>query len=209
MTRFKRVTFGLCVLLLAWPAIADEPIEVVASQDLNVRRGNDNEGPVKENGILHPKKASDDKHPLDRFSMIRFDSQDFGKEVRAVELVLQAKDAETHDGRFRFRVYAVRDGDEQDEAFTEKDYDPSAEGTLFDGSSNMLDRKQVVVLGAFTSERGKEIRFSSNLLTSLVRADRNGTVTLVIARESDGGEDSVFHDRASETPPTLRLAKKK
>jgi len=200
---------GYTVLLLCvvTPALADEPIEVQASQDINVRRGEDNEGPVKENGILHPKRAADEKHPLDRFSMMRFDSEDFGKEVRAAELVIHAKDAQTHDGRFRFRVYAVRDGDEQDETFTEKDYDPSADGTLFDGSTNMLDRKQVVVLGTFTTERGKEVRFSSNLLTSLIRADRNGTVTLVITRQTDGGSDSAFHDRASDSPPTLRLAK--
>lgn len=193
-----------CVSIVATPssARADEPIEVRATQDLSVSRGTDDTGPRKER-IIHPKTVGDDKHQLDRFAMIRFDSKDFGKGVRLAELQIQARDDETHDGRYRFRVYGVRDGDKEDEAFTEKDYQPGAEGTLFDNSTNMLDRKQVSVLGTFSTEKGKTVHFSSTTLTAFLRSDTNGVVTLVIIRETESGKDSVFKDSSSDNPPKL------
>ena len=195
-------------LSISLPAMAQDPIQVTASEDLSVRRGDGEGGPVKERG-LHPKTVSEkEKNPLDRFVMIRFDSADFGKDVRAVEFSIQARSDDTYDGRFRFRVYGVIDGDKEDEVITEKDYDPGAEGSLFDGSRNMLDRKQVAVLGSFSTKRGETVRFSSNLLTSFVRSDTNGTVTLVIIRESESPDNSVFEDRKTEHPPTLKMIKK-
>lgn len=195
------------LLLITAEHAGADLIEVAASEDLSIRRGDDG-NPVKENGGIHPKKVSNkDESPLDRFAMIRFDSADFGKDVRAAALVLQPRtgDNDGFTGRHRFRVYGVRDGDKEDEQFNEKDYKPGAEGTLFDGSRNMVDRRQVSVLGSFIAEPGEEVRLITSPLLAFIRADRNATVTLVITRQTDSGENSVFEPRTSENSPKLVL----
>lgn len=201
-------TLAAAVMLLATPAIADTT-EVLPSHDLTVARSN---GTPTVQGGLHPKNVSKrEKSALDRFIMLRFDSEEFGKGVKAAALILQARDDEkAHEGRHRFRVYGVRDGDKEDELIEEKGYKPSAPGTLFENTSTMVDRKQVSVLGTFTTETGKQVQFLTSSLTSFVRADRNGTITLLIIRETDGGENSVFNDRKTNTPPKLvmKVAKK-
>lgn len=181
----------------------DGLVEVVAKDELSVARGTRDEGPGKQRGI-HPKLINKgEKHELDRFALLRFDSDQFGKSARAAALLLQATEDHTHKGRHRFRVYVVRDGDEQDEAFEFKKYDPKAKGTLFEDTRGMLDRDQVVILGTFTSEPGEAIQFTSSILTSAVRADTNGVVTLVLTRETEGGENSTFATIGSESPPKL------
>lgn len=200
--------FAFAAIGVSESTLAADPIEVKAKEDLSVRRGDRESGPAKERGI-HPKIVTEkEKNELDRFSMIRFDSEEFDKDVRAVELTITARDEGTHKGRFRFRVYGVRDGDKEDEKITEKTYSPGDEGTLFDGSRNMVDRNQVVILGAITSEADKEVKLSSSSLTSFIRADTNGTVTLVIVRETEAGENSVFFDSKSEKPPVLKMLKR-
>ena len=177
--------------------------EVVASQDLSVRRGTDKA--VKESGI-HPKKINrKEKHELDRFAMIRFDSADFGKNVRAVGLKLTPVIfGDEKNKPMRFRVYGVNDGDKYDEQFEEKTYDPAHEDSLVDRRiSTVLDRKQVSILGSFSTEKDEDVLFSSRTLLSLVRTDTNGTVTLVIVRETESGLNSTFAPRQSKTPPTL------
>lgn len=198
------------LLVIAWvlPASAEaaeqdnDLFEVVATHDLSIRRGTDMA--VKESGI-HPKKVNNkDKHELDRFAMIRFDSEDFGKRVRAVGLKLTPQNFGDYNKSMRFRVYAVYDGDKQDEKFTEKDYDPNAEDTIVDRRiSSVLDRKQVNILGTFSTEKDEPVLFTSDTLLSLVRSDTNGTVTLVIVRTTDSGQNSTFARRQTETPPTL------
>jgi hypothetical protein len=197
------------LLLFMLPAHADDEaakdndlIEVVASHDLSVRRGTDSA--VKEGGI-HPKKISNKKkHELDRFAIIRFDSEDFGKRVRAVGLKLTPVNFGDYNKSMRFRVYGVYDGDKQDEKFTEKDYDPNAEDTIVDRRiSNVLDRKQIAILGTFSTEKDEPVLFTSKSLLSLVRTDTNGTVTLVLVRTTDSGQNSTFARRQTETPPTL------
>ncbi len=201
-------TIVLMLLVTAsLPAIAAEPVEVVASQDLTVRRNSNAqvEQPAVEKGI-HPKSIKEDeKNRLDRIAMIRFDSQSFGKDVRGAALLLQARDGDMHKERYRFRVYGVRDGDKEDETFTEKEYKPAAKGSLYDDSSNMIDRQQVATLGSFTSEPGKQVQFSSESLLAFIRADKNGTVTIVITRETENGGNSVFEDTRSQNPPKLKL----
>lgn len=177
--------------------------EVIASQDLSVRRGTDKA--VKEQGI-HPKKINrKEKHELDRFAMIRFDSEDFGKDVRAVGLKLKPVIfGDENNKPMRFRVYGVVDGDKEDEKFDEKTYDPNAEDTIVDRRiSTVLNRKQVSILGSFSTDREEDVLFTSKTLLSLVKTDTNGTVTLVIVRETDSGLNSTFAPRQSKTPPTL------
>jgi hypothetical protein len=181
----------------------DGLLEVVASQDLTVRRGVDKA--AKEPGI-HPKKINrKEKHELDRFAMIRFDSDDFGKDVRAVGLRLTPVIfGDERNKPMRFRVYGVIDGDEQDEKFDEKTYDPNAEDTIVDRRiSTVLDRKQVSILGTFSTEKDEAVLFTSKTLLSLVRTDTNGTVTLVLVRTTDSGLNSTFARRETATPPTL------
>lgn len=201
----------LAAIALLLPAHAEDSaeekddglIEVVASQDLSVRRGTDKA--VTEKGI-HPKKVNrKEKHQLDRFAMIRFDSEGFGKNVRTVGLKLTPVIfGDEKNKPMRFRVYGVNDGDKEDEKFDEKTYDPNAEGTMVDRRiSTVLDRKQVSILGGFSTEKGDEVLFTSSTLLSLVKTDTNGTVTLVIVRETDTGLNSTFAPRQSETPPRL------
>lgn len=179
--------------------------DVVVSQHLSVARGTRESGPKKQGGI-HPKRVNEkESSPLDRFALLRFDSKDFGKDVRNVALIMKARDGNQFQGRHRFRVYAIRDGDKEDEQFKEKDYDPKAEGTVFKNTSRLLDSRQVISLGTITTEAGKDVQFLSRQLTALVRADTNGTVTLAIIRETESGKNSVFDDRRSKNPPTLKL----
>lgn len=197
--------------LLVLPAYAEGDQEekddgltrVMASQDISVRRGTDKA--AKEKGI-HPKKISrKEKHKLDRFAMIRFDSEDFGKGVRAVGLrLVPVTFGDKKNKPIRFRVYGVTDGDEQDEKFTEKDYDPNAEDTIVDRRiSTVIDRKQVSILGSFSTEKDEEVLFTTRNLLAFVRADKNGTVTLVIVRETESPLDSTFAPRQSENGPRL------
>jgi len=197
----------LALGLTGWPradaAESNDLVEVVAKDELTVARGTRDDGPSKQRGI-HPKLInSREKHELDRFALLRFDSDQFGKNARAAALLLQATEGDTHKGRHRFRVYGVRDGDEQDEAFEFRKYDPDAEGALFKDTRRMLDSDQVVSLGTFATESGKAVQFTSAMLTALVRADENGVVTLVITRETESGENSTFATIKSETPPKL------
>lgn len=201
---------ALLVVAFVLPASAETEKEdglthIVASQDLSVRRGTDKA--VKEGGI-HPKNISrKEKHELDRFALIRFDSEDFGKGVRAAGLRLQPLSFGDHKNKpMRFRVYGVTDGDPQDEKFTEKDYDPNAEDTIVDRRiSTVIDRKQVSILGSFSTEKDETVLFTSRSFLSFVRADTNGTVTLVIVRETESGLNSTFLPRQSERPPTLLM----
>lgn len=204
--------------LLVSPALAvDEDAndkgltEVIASQDLSVRRGTDKA--VKEKGI-HPKKISrKEKHQLDRFAMIRFDHEDFGKDVRAVGLTLTPVIfGDKKNKPMRFRVYGVNDGDEQDEKFDEKTYDPNAEDTIVDRRiSTVINRKQVSILGSFSTEKDEDVLFTTRNLLAFVRGDTNGTVTLVIVRETESGLNSTFAPRQSEKGPKLvmKLEEKK
>ncbi|MEM9348149.1 MAG: hypothetical protein AAGB26_16185 [Planctomycetota bacterium] len=176
---------------------------VIASQDLTVRRGEDKA--AKEPGI-HPKKINrKEKHKLDRFAMIRFDSEDFGKEVRAVGLQLTPVIfGDEKNKPMRFRVYGVNDRDEQDEKFKEKTYDPNAEDTIVDRRiSTVINRRQVSILGSFSTEKGEQVLFTNKNLLAFVRGDTNATVTLVVVRETESGLNSTFAPRQSETPPTL------
>lgn len=202
-------TVAFAVLFCAHGTWAEEePLEeglvkVEASEAVTISR-NDGETPTKQKG-LHPKKAFERESKFDRFCMIRFDSEDFGKSAKFAALLINAKDSETHEGKYRFRLYAVRDGDKEDEQFVEKDYDPAAEGTLFTDNASLIDKRQVYLLGTFTTERGEAVKFHNSKLTSFVRSDRNGTVTLVIIRDTITGENSTFMDKGSDTPPTLVL----
>lgn len=201
------IGFALLALLVL-PAWAEEEkddglTEVIASQDISVRRGTDKA--VKEKGI-HPKKISrKEKHQLDRFALIRFDNEDFGKDVRAAGLRLKPVIFGDHKNKpMRFRVYGVTDGDEQDEKFTEKDYDPNAEDTIVDRRvSTVIDRKQVSILGSFSTEKDEEVLFSTRNFLAFVRADTNGTVTFVLIRETESGLNSTFAPRQSEDGPRL------
>lgn len=201
----------LAAIALILPAHAEDDAEekddgltrVVASQDLSVRRGTDKA--VKEQGI-HPKKISrKEKHKLDRFAMIRFDSEDFGKDVRAAGLRLTPVIFGDHKNKpMRFRVYGVNDGDAYDEKFEEKTYDPAHEDSLVDRRiSTVLNRRQVSILGSFSTEKDEEVLFTSRSFLSLVRTDTNGTVTLIIVRETESGLNSTFAPRQSEKGPLL------
>ncbi len=218
ITRPATLFTTVLLLLFIIPAQADENegekddglTKVVASQDLSVRRGTDKA--VKEGGI-HPKNVSSrEKHKLDRISLIRFDSEDFGKGVRVAGLKLEPVNFSDHNKAMRFRVYGVNDKDEQDEKFAEKTYDPNAEDTIIDRrNANLLNRRQVSILGTFSTEQDESVQFTSDLLLSFLRADTNGTVTLVLVRESESGHNSTFAPRQSETPPTvvMKLFEKK
>jgi len=199
----------LLIGLLAMPTYADEPkekddglIEVMASQDLSVRRGEDKA--VKESGI-HPKSVKQrERHKLDRFAMIRFDSEDLGKGVRAAGLRLQPVNFSDSNKAMRFRVYGVNDGDEQDEKFTEKTYDPNDEKSIVDRRlSTMLDRDQVAILGTFTTDKDEAVLFTTRNLLAFLRADTNGTATLVIVRQTDSGHNSTFATRQQDNGPRL------
>jgi len=206
MARSVLLTLGL---IFAAPLVNAEPIRVVASQDLTVMRGERDE-PKKSPGI-HPKRVKQrDKSPLDRFALIRFDSDDLGRAVRGVALRLTPRSGEndSFEGRHRFRVYAVRDGDPQDERFTEKTYEPGAAGALFDGSRLMIDRRQVATLGSFSAEPGQTVTFTSRALTAFIRTDTNATATIVLVRATDNGKNSVFKRRTSRTPPTLLIQRR-
>jgi hypothetical protein len=202
MVKFQWIACGL-VMAVALSATGAETTDVVASQNLSINRGKDKPG---KKASVHPKDASENiKSPLDRFVMLRFDSEAFDKDVRRAALQLEPV---TFDGDqpMRFRVYAVRDGDAEDEQFEEDTYDPSAEGTLFDpGRELMLDTRQLLAIGTFNAEKGKTVQFTSGALVQLIRADRNGTVTLVITRDTEGKENSTFAPRKTKTPPTLIL----
>lgn len=197
----------ITLTLLALPSLAaddendDGLIEVVASQDLCVRRGEDKA--IKEGGI-HVKNVKErEKHPLDRFAMLRFDRDDF-RDVRTVGLRMTPVNFSDYNKAMRFRVYGVLDGDEQDEKFEEKTYDPNGEDTIVDRRlTTMIDRKQVTILGNFSTEQDEQVLFSTRNLLAFVRGDTNGTVTLVIVRETESGHNSTFATRQSETPPTL------
>lgn len=199
---------ALFIFALALPASAetdedDGLTKVVASQNLSVRRG---EEALIKDLFIHPKNISrKTKHKLDRFALIRFDSEDFGKNVRVAGFRLQPLSfADYGDKPMRFRVYGVMDGDPQDEKFTEKDYDPSAEEALANPrTANMVDRRQATILGGFSTKVDEPVLFNNEKLLSFVRADTNGTVTLVIVRETEAGENSTFRTRKSKTPPTL------
>lgn len=203
----KWIGFAL-MSVLVMPAWADDEkddglTEVIASQDISVRRGEDKA--VKEKGI-HPKKINrKEKHKLDRFAMIRFDSDDFGKDVRAAGLRLKPVIFGDHKNKpMRFRVYGVNDGDEQDEKFTEKDYDPNAKDTIVDRRiSTVIDRKQVSILGSFSTEKDEEVLFSNRNFLAFVRSDTNGTVTFVLIRETESGLNSTFAPRQSDDGPRL------
>lgn len=177
--------------------------EIVASQNLSVRRG---EEALIKDLVIHPKNISrKTKHQLDRFALIRFDSEDFGKGVRAAGFRINPLSfAEYGDKPMRFRVYGVLDGDPQDEKFTEKDYDPAAEDALADRrTANMVNRKQATVLGTFSTKVDEPVLFTNRNFLSFVRADTNGTVTLVIVRETETGFNSTFRTRKSKTPPMV------
>lgn len=201
MKHLTPLTFTLALACICSVAEA-ELTHVVASQDMSIRRGEDKA--VKEGGI-HPKNiSSKEKKPLDRISLIRFDSKDFGKGVRAAGLKLHPVNFSDYNKAMRFRVYGVIDGDKEDEAFDEKTYDPNAKGTLIDRrNANMLDRRQVSILGNFATEKDEPVEFTSDLLAAFIRADTNGTVTLILVRETESWHNSTFAPRQSETPPTL------
>lgn len=186
------------------PAQAEDDLtEVVASQDLSVRRGVDKAVVEK---LIHPKKVSrKEKSELDRFAMVRFDSESFGKDVTAIGLKLKPYIfSDKNNKPMRFLVYAVKDGDPQDETFDEKAYDPEADDTILDRSTPlMLNRDQVFVLGGFVADQDRDVLFTSDQFLAFARADTNGTMTLVLVRETDSGKDSTFAARESETPPTL------
>jgi hypothetical protein len=152
MVKFQWIACGL-VMAVALSATGAETTDVVASQNLSINRGKDKPG---KKASVHPKDASENiKSPLDRFVMLRFDSEAFDKDVRRAALQLEPV---TFDGDqpMRFRVYAVRDGDAEDEQFEEDTYDPSAEGTLFDpGRELMLDTRQLLAIGTFRSARAR------------------------------------------------------
>lgn len=179
--------------------------EVAASQCLSVRRGT--EEAVKEEGIHAKNLSPKTKHRLDRFAMIRFDSGDFGKPVQGAGLRLRPfkYDHEEFES-MRFRVYGIKDGDKEDEKFEEKTYDPLAEDTILDRRiANMLDRKQVALLGTFKTVENENVLFSSRGLLTFLRQDTNGTVTLVLVRETESGLNSRFSSAHSQTPPTLMM----
>jgi len=200
MAQTKWLVCGL-VMVLAWPSWAAEPTEVAASQHLSISRGKDKPG---KSTVFHPKKGGKKvDNPLDRFVLVRFDSETFGKDVRAAGLRLEPATFDS-DEPMVFHVYAIHDGDPEDEQFEEKTYDPSAEGTVADmESSLMIDLRQVRLMGRFQASQGKTVEFSSAELVQLVRKDSNGTVTLVIIRETGGPENSTFKPRKSKSPPTL------
>lgn len=203
----------LLMILSVLPAIAeDKPekleqlredglTELKASQDVSIRRG---EGePIKENGIHIKNISKKSKHKLDRIALLRFDRDSF-ENVRAVGLHLDPLNFSDYNKSMRFRVYGVNDGDEQDEKFTEKEYDPTAEDTLVDVRyTTMIDRKQVSILGTFSTEKDETVLFTSRNLLAFVRSDTNGTVTLVIVRETETGHNSSFHSRHGEKAPRL------
>lgn len=202
MVKLQWIACGL-VMAVALPAAGAETTDVVASQNLSIDRGKEKPG---KRANIHPKDASENiKSPLDRFVMLRFDSEAFDQDVRRAALELEPV---TFDGDqpMRFRVYAVRDGDPEDEQFEEDTYDPSAEGTIADpGRESLIDTRQLLAIGTFNAEKGKTVQFTSTALVQLIRADRNGTVTLVITRDSEGKENSTFAPRKSKTPPKLIL----
>lgn len=204
--QFKSMACLLVVLMMMPSAWADT-VEVTPAQDLTVRRNERNRDPGTEGGI-HPKRIDErEARPLDRFAMIRFNSEQFGRDVRAAAFSIHARgDADGFgDGHFRFRLYGVRDGDPQDEAFTEGTYNPAADDTVFQDSRNMLDRRQVVVLGSFTADRGEQVNVSTPQLLAFIQQDTNGIVTLIIIRETDSGQNTTFDPRTSNNPPMLRL----
>lgn len=179
----------------------DGLIRVVASQDLCIRRGE--EEVIKERGVHVKNVKRREKHELDRFALIRFDSEDF-ENARAVGLHLEPFNFSDYNKAMRFRVYGVLDGDEQDEKFEEKTYDPNDEDSIVDRRlSTMVDRKQVTILGNFSTEEDETVLFSTRNLLAFVRGDKNGTVTLVIVRETESWHNSTFTTRESETPPML------
>lgn len=205
------VLAALFTCLPAWIAVAETQAEddgftrVVASQNLTVQRGD--EKATKNKGI-HPKKINrKEKHRLDRIAMIRFDNPDLGKAVRVAGLRLKPVNFGDHKNKpMRFRVYGVRDGDQQDEKFTSKDYDPNAEDTLVDRRyPTIIDRRQVAMLGSFSTERDEIVLFSNRQFLAFVRADTNQTVSFVIVRETDSGLNSTFAPVGSDDAPTLLL----
>ncbi|MGB0768251.1 MAG: hypothetical protein ACPGYV_11135 [Phycisphaeraceae bacterium] len=188
------------------PAYADEErddglIEIMALHDVSIRRGEDKA--IKERGVHVKNVSRREKHKLDRIVMLRFDSKDFA-DVRAVGLRLEPVNFSDYNKAMRFRVYGVLDGDEEDEKFTEKDYDPNGEGTMIDRRlSTMLNRRQVTILGNFSTEKDEPVLFSSQNLYNFVRSDSNETVTLVIVRETESWHNSTFAPRQSEKGPRL------
>ena len=203
----RTLSFIGLLVLSCWvcPAALAVPIEVTASQDLSVSRGKGERNPGKQAG-LHPKKINGDKYDyLERFAIIRFDSKDFGKNVTAAAFHISAKDTDTHDARFSFRLYAVRDGDKYDEKFTEEKYDPKNEDSVYKNNRNMLDARQVILLGHFRTERGRNVTFTRPGLLKLIQGDTNGTVTLIVTRDTESPKNSTFYDRRTENPPKLSI----
>ena len=176
--------------------------EIMATNDLCVRRG-PNDKAIKEGGVHVKNVKKREKHELDRIALIRFDSEDFNR-VRAVGLRLEPVNFSDYNKAMRFRVYGVLDGDEQDEKFTEKTYDPNDEKSIIDRRlSTMLDRKQVTILGAFATEKDEPVLFTTENLLNFVRSDENGTVTLAIVRETESWHNSTFATRQDENGPRL------
>lgn len=179
-------------------AASSAAVVVTASQDHTLRRG-----PSIENG-LHSKQSSNNS--TDRVVMIRFDSTTFGSDVTSATFLFTANsDPSTQfQGTFDFRVWGVTDGDPQDEAFVEGGYDPTASGSIYDGSANLIQESQLIQLGDFTASAGTQVSMTTPGLLSFLQADTNDIATLVVERLTLGG-NSTFLDRNTATPPRLSL----
>jgi len=193
------MAFVIAALTIATAANA-ATVTVVASQDHIIRRG-----PPVDQG-LHIKQSTNNS--TDRVAMIRFDSWAFNSpEVTSATFLFTAhSDTVTNfqGGPYDYRVWGVNNGDPQDEAFVEGGYNPSVSDGIYDGSTNLIDETQLTPLGDFSAVAGTQVSLSSPELLSFLQNDTNNIATLVIER-LDNGNNSVFLDRNTATPPRLVL----
>jgi len=175
---------------------------IIPTTDFAVRR---NSGTASVEPSLHAKRTTATA-TTNRFVMLRFDSSLFGSTATEADFQITGTVGTgwdiAPDGNFQ--LYGVNDGDAQDEAITNA-YNPNATGAIFIGGNHPhVDLTQLTNLGSFLANSGSTSTFDAPSLLNFIQADTNGIVTLVITRNSTGN-NSVFADSASLTPPTLTV----
>jgi len=153
---------------------------------------------------LNPKNATTNA-TTDRYIMIRFGSAtDFGLSAKDATFSITA-DTVDFVGSHSFTVYGVNDGTANDEAINASSYRPTA-GSVWASGAALISTTNLTNLGTLSNvTAGTTPTLDSAALLSFIQADTNGIITLLLFQPPKNGDNVVFLNEESLTPPTLTV----
>lgn len=198
----KPPTAKLTLLALVATTSLSQAVVLVASQNLEIQRDN-----TVSSGFINVTNGNGIS-TTDRYAIYRFDSTtDFGATAGSATFTLTPGNGVV--GPFSFSVFGVNDGIGADETFSEVGFVPNA-GVVFDAAADLgFSLTNVTLLGTASGvTAGTNLSFSDASLSTFIQGDMNGTVTLLVVRNEEGGGTSNFLNRttvANGTAPTLEV----